>query len=296
MATTVSGAGSIYDLGYRPYDGARLGRSYAFRSLFLYSLRSIFGISRSLMAKVFPIGLAGVALLPAVVQLGVAAIAPADIRLIRPENYFEFVEVVLALFCAVTAPELIGRDQRHHVLPLYFSRALSRGDYLAAKVAALFAALLAVSLAPQLVLFAGSAVAASDLGDYVVHNADVLAPMAASSLVIAAFMSAVSLTLGSQTPRRAYATVAVLAYFVVFGVVGGILVETTTGTVQHYVVLVSPNAVLEGTTRWIFSAPASAGSPVAKAGLDGYVYLAAAAAYAAAALGLLWRRFQRLAA
>jgi len=296
MATTVSGAGSIYDLGYRPYEGARLGRSYAFRSLFLYSLRSIFGISRSLMAKVFPIGLAGVALLPAVVQLGVAAIAPADIRLIRPENYFEFVEVVLALFCAVTAPELIGRDQRHRVLPLYFSRALSRGDYLAAKVAALFAALLAVSLAPQLVLFAGSAVAASDLGDYVVHNADVLAPMAASSLVIAAFMSAVSLTLGSQTPRRAYATVAVLAYFVVFGVVGGILVETTTGTVQHYVVLVSPNAVLEGTTRWIFSAPAPAGSPVAKAGLDGYVYLAAAAAYAAAALGLLWRRFQRLAA
>jgi ABC-2 type transport system permease protein len=296
MTASVSGAGSIYDLGYRPYEGARLGRSYAFRSLFLYSLRSIFGISRSVMAKVFPIGLAAVALLPAVVQLGVAAIAPADIRLIRPENYFEFVEIVLVLFCAVTAPELIGRDQRYHVLPLYFSRALSRGDYLAAKASALFAALLAVSLAPQLVLFAGSAVAASNLGDYVLHNADILAPMAASSLVIAAFMSAVSLTLGSQTPRRAYATVAVLAYFVIFGVVGGILVETTTGTVRQYVVLISPNAVLEGATRWIFSAPAPANSPVARAGLDGSVYFAAAVAYAVAALGLLSRKFQRLTA
>ena len=46
------------------------------------------------------------------------------------------------LFCAAQAPELFGRDQRYGVLPLYFSRALTRSDYALAKVGGLFVALL----------------------------------------------------------------------------------------------------------------------------------------------------------
>ena len=38
----------------------------------------------------------------------------------------QVVIVFLMLFCAAQAPELFGRDQRYRVLPLYFSRAITR--------------------------------------------------------------------------------------------------------------------------------------------------------------------------
>ncbi len=131
----------IYDLGYRSYEGARLGRGYAVFSLFTYSLRSRVWPGPVLGQQAVRNGL-GVCwrLFPALVQLAVAAISPADFDVTHPENLlhrFGFVCIVLALFCAVAAPELIGRDQRHQTLALYFSRALSRTDYVTAKLAAL---------------------------------------------------------------------------------------------------------------------------------------------------------------
>ena len=48
------------------------------------------------------------------------------------------------LFCAAQGPELFGRDQRYGVLPLYFSRVLTRTDYALAKVGGLLVALLIV--------------------------------------------------------------------------------------------------------------------------------------------------------
>ena len=161
-----STAGSIYDLGYKRYEGARLGRRHAIWALYIYSVRGVFGIGRSLSSKVGPIGLAIIALLPAVVQLGVAAIAPEDIEVVEPEEYYGFIQIVLAVFCAVVAPELVGRDQRTQTLSLYFSRALRRQDYALAKFAALVTGLLAITVIPQVIMFVGNGLAADDFGDY----------------------------------------------------------------------------------------------------------------------------------
>ena len=60
-----SAAGSIYDLGYRNYEGKRLGRRYAVLSLYIQSLRGVFGFGRHTSSKIIPIGLTIVALLPA---------------------------------------------------------------------------------------------------------------------------------------------------------------------------------------------------------------------------------------
>jgi ABC-2 type transport system permease protein len=96
-------AGNIYDLGYRPYDGERLGRRKAFEALYVNSVRGIFGLGRSTMNKVFPMALAGMASLPATVALAVAALAPTPVELFRPENYFFYTKIILALFCAVAS-------------------------------------------------------------------------------------------------------------------------------------------------------------------------------------------------
>ncbi len=60
-----SAAGSIYDLGYRNYEGVRLGRRHAILSLYIQSLRGVFGFGRHTSSKIIPMGLAIVALLPA---------------------------------------------------------------------------------------------------------------------------------------------------------------------------------------------------------------------------------------
>jgi ABC-2 type transport system permease protein len=114
-----SSEGSIYDLGYRNYEGARLGRRHAITALYLSSLRTAFGLGRRAMSKVFPVGLLIVAFIPAIIQLGIGAItdfANADVEIFRAEDYYGYVQVVIALFCAAVAPELVGRDQRTRTL------------------------------------------------------------------------------------------------------------------------------------------------------------------------------------
>ena len=71
----MSAAGSIYDLGYRKYDGPRLGRRHAVRALFGHSLRVSYGIGRGGRAKIAPIVLGGLAIIPAIVGIGVLALA-----------------------------------------------------------------------------------------------------------------------------------------------------------------------------------------------------------------------------
>src|SRR5512146_1001834 len=103
LATTASSAtGSIFDLGYRGYDGPRLGRRHAVYALFIYSLRSAYGIGRSGRAKVVPIGLAILATLPAVISIAVRAFAAqagagqqaAEIDPIRYHTYYGFISTI----------------------------------------------------------------------------------------------------------------------------------------------------------------------------------------------------------
>jgi len=115
MSLSTEPEGSVYDLGYRSYEGARLGRAYAILSLYLTSLRGVFGFGRHTSSKILPFGLAVLALIPAVIQLGVVAVTETvDLEVISPDDYYEFVQWPLALFVAAVAPELVGRDQRNH--------------------------------------------------------------------------------------------------------------------------------------------------------------------------------------
>jgi ABC-2 type transport system permease protein len=286
--------GNIYDLGYRNYEGVRLGRRYAFTSLFIYTLLAIWGIGRSWVAKLFVWGLTVIALLPAVIILAVAALVPEEFEVAQPEDYFGFVSIVLALICAVVAPDLIGRDQRHHTLSLYFSRALSRLDYASSKFGALFVSLFLVLAVPQVFLQLGNAVATDDLTAYLEDNLDVIPPVIGSSAVVAALMAALTMAISIFTSRRAFATGAVIAAFVILTVIGGILVETLDGDARQYSLLASPILILEGAVYWIFGVEAPSDSDISRAGLDGGYYLVAALAYAVLCLAVYYRRILRM--
>jgi len=166
----VSAAGNIYDLGYQGYDGPRQGRLAVTRGLLIATLRAAYGIGRGGRAKVVPFGLGALALLPAVLAVGIRALATQagagdaldEASPIRHDTYQGLTSTLIMLFCAAQAPELFGKDQRYGVLPLYFSRVLTRVDYALARLGGLFLAVFLVSVVPQVVLSIGAILAAAD--------------------------------------------------------------------------------------------------------------------------------------
>ena len=78
-------AGVIHDLGYRGYDGPRLGRARIVRALTWHSFRSAFGIGRGVKGKIIPV-LAMIAMcLPALVNA--FAVARGNQRLFGYDVY-----------------------------------------------------------------------------------------------------------------------------------------------------------------------------------------------------------------
>jgi ABC-2 type transport system permease protein len=287
---------SIYDLGYRHYEGERTGRKGTFLTLYVHGLRSAFGLGRRTTSKIFPFGLAIFAFVPAIIQLGVGAItnaAKVEVEIFKPEDYFSYVRIILILFCAAVAPELVGRDQRNRSLALYFSRAVSRADYVLAKFAALTSAMLVLTLGPQLLLFLGNGMADDDLGGYVSDNWDLVFPIAAGSLLISATIAAVGLVIAAYLPRRAYATAAVVGVFVITLAAAHILMETADPRFARYGLLLSPVA-WEGMILWLFGVDPPSGSALSDAGFGGWVYLLACLATIAVALAATLRRFVKV--
>jgi ABC-2 type transport system permease protein len=297
-------AGSIYDLGYRNYEGARLGRRHAITSVYTHSLRGAFGLGRHTSSKIIPFGLAIVALLPAVVQVGFNSLAHEVVDVFRPEDYYEFIQWPLALFAAAVAPELVGRDQRNHTLSLYFSRALLRSDYVLAKVASLATALLVLTLVPQTVVFLGESLASDDSAGYLRDNWRDIVPIVASGAMLSLFMASVALAIGSQTSRWQLASGGIIAYFAITFVIASILVNTLETGPPRYAFLFSGFHVMRGLTLWVFGVTptlaideedGSLANDLALADVGLSLYALAAAVTAIVALLVLYRRYRRMA-
>ena len=299
MNGATGAAGSIYDLGYRRYAGVRLGRRHAVWALFLFSLRGAFGIGRSGRAKVAPFGLAFLALLPALVSVGITALvnqAPGRTAVESPIQYATYLGyslTLLLLFCAAQGPELVGRDQRYNVLPLYFSRALRRSDYAFAKLAALWTAVALVFLTPQILLFAGRVLAAKDVPTAFASNVPSVPPILAITTVVASVLGGITLALASSTPRRAYATAAIVAAFIVPPILAGIIAELSGGAFAAVAALFDPVDLLDGADAFLFGR--TAGNDVLTAsGLHGGTFLAILALYALVTVLVTVRRYQRI--
>jgi ABC-2 type transport system permease protein len=291
----VDQSGSIYDLGYRPYEGKRLGRAYAVQSLYWYTLRSIFGLGRSVMSKFFPWALVAVALLPAVVQIGIAAVVPiTDFTIVTHEGHFRYIRPIVALFCGLAAPDITGRDQRARTLTLYFSRALSRTDYVTAKLAALITAVFALNFMPQLLLMVGNAVATDDVTGYFSDHGQDILPIFVSSVAISLVMGSVAMAIASQSSRRAISTIAVLGVFTISLTLSSILVNLIEGGARGYAIFVSPMNTLDGFIYWVFNATPDFNSTLDRADLPGGLYLAGCIIYVVVATGWLYRRYWKM--
>lgn len=295
-------AGSIFDLGYRRYEGPRLGRAHAIRSLFNHSLRSAYGIGRGGRAKIAPFILAGLGVLPAVAIVGVLTLVArfgvgerfADESPIRYDTYFSTISTLVVLFCAAQAPELFGRDQRHGVLSLYFARALRRSDYALARVGGFVAALLVLELVPQFVLFIGRALLSPDILGSVGDDLGSLPPILLQGLQSAALLGGLAMAVSAFSPRRAYATAGIIALFLIPGIVATVVAGLGSSTIANWLILSSPTSVLDGTNAILFDS--DFGSEFFFIDLPDVAWFAAALAGIVGSLVVTLRRFARITA
>ncbi|MFI0940979.1 ABC-2 transporter permease [Streptomyces sp. NPDC021020] len=285
----------IHDIGYRSYTGPRLGRGYARTSLFAQSLRGAYGLGRSGKSKVLPMILLGVMCLPALIMVAVAIFADRNDLPIAYTRYAVVLQAVITLFVASQAPQSVSRDLRFKTTPLYFSRPIERVDYVAAKYAALAAALFLLTAIPLLILYIGALLAKLGFA----HQTAGFAKGLVSVILLSLLFAGIGLVIAAVTPRRGFGVAAVIALFVItYAAVSS--VQGVAGTQEHYDVigwigLFSPVTLIDGFQTWFLGAhsafPQSAGPPNAAAGV---VYLLVLVGVITGTFGLLMRRYRKV--
>ncbi|GAA2383665.1 ABC transporter permease [Streptomyces glaucosporus] len=272
---------SIHDIGYRHYDGPRLGRSYARRSLLTQSLRGAYGLGRSAKSKVLPFVLLAVMLLPAGIIAAVAAVTPGAKELsVDYAEYALLMQPVIGLYLASQAPQSVSRDLRFRTVPLYFSRPIERTDYVTAKYAAMASALFLFTAAPLVVMYAGALLVGLDFGDQTAGFLKGLVSVA----VFSALHAGIGLLVAALTPRRGFGVAAVIAvltipYFAVT-TVQAIAESQGSGGAVAWLGLFSAGSLIDGIQSALLGAPS--GFP------GGHEPSAAAAAvYVLVVLGLI---------
>ncbi|MFJ8431683.1 ABC-2 transporter permease [Kitasatospora sp. NPDC094019] len=291
--------GVIHDIGYRGYTGPRLGRGYAARSLFTQSLRSAYGLGRSGKSKVLPMLVLGVATVPALVIVAVAVVTGVDKLPVDYAEYLSAIGLVISIFLASQAPVLFSRDLRHHTVPLYFSRPITRTDYVRAKFGAMACAQLLLMLAPLLVLYIGSLLVGLKFGDQTAH----LFYGLTAAVLYALVPTSVAVVIAATTPRRGFGVAAIMGYLAVSTAVVGVVVGLASTTVgfgepvpdsAQWAVLLSPSGLVESLTNELFDLGSGTERMHAPGGLGLLVFTLVAVAMVAGSYRLLLRRYRNV--
>jgi ABC-2 type transport system permease protein len=284
----------IHNIGYRSYDGPRLGRSYATRSLYSQSLRGAYGLGRSVKSKVLPMLLFAVMCVPAAIMVAVAVATKANDLPVDYTRYAIIMQSVICLYVASQAPQSVSRDLRFKTVPLYFSRPIETADYVRAKYAALATALFILTAAPLIVLYAGALLAKLDFTDQTKGFGQGLVSVALLSLLFAG----IGLVIASVTPRRGFGIAAVIAVLTIsYGAVSTLqAIADAQGSTRAipWIGLFSPVTLIDGVqSAFLGATPSLPGGHGPSTG-QGVVYVLLTLGLIAASYGLLLRRYKKV--
>lgn len=209
--------GEIFDRGYAHYDGAREGRKRAVLSLFSYSMKRAMGIRKSWAAKILPILLYVSSFVPLIVMIGIAALLP-DANVASYPDYFGGIFAIVGIFSATVIPEILVPDRREKTLPLYFARAITRFDYVFAKLAAAAVLTMTISVLPAIILWLGRQLTAESPASAMRDNIGDLWRVILFGTLIALALGTVALVISSMTDRKGVAIAVIIIGFLVVSV------------------------------------------------------------------------------
>ncbi|MFJ4580863.1 ABC transporter permease [Streptomyces echinatus] len=293
-ATPAGDRSRIHDIGYRGYDGPRLGRAYARRSLYSQSLRGAYGLGRSVKSKVLPMLLFAVMCVPAAIMVAVAVATKAHELPVAYTRYAIIMQAVISLYVASQAPQAVSRDLRFKTVPLYFSRPIETADYVRAKFAALASALFVLTATPLLVMYVGALL--SKMG--FAHQTEKFAQGLVSVALLSLFFAGIGLVIAAVTPRRGFGIAAVIAVMTIsYGAVSTLqaiaFAQDSTGAIP-WIGLFSPVTLIDGVQSAFLGGSSAFPGGTGPSGGEGAVYVVAVLGLIAACYGLLNRRYQKV--
>ncbi len=218
-------AGELYDLAYQHYRGPREGRMRARTAVFVDGFRTTLGLGHGPLAKVLPILLFGAAMAPAVIMAIIASMTEGLLDLPDHADYYQVVSIILIIFSAIIAPELLCPDRRNGVISLYLVRPLTTTDYVVGRWLAFFSITLLLVYSGQIVLLAGLILSASEPWDYLRDNWLDIPRILGAGLLVTIFITTLPLAVSAFTTRRAYAAAFVIGLFIISSAAAGILTE-----------------------------------------------------------------------
>jgi ABC-2 type transport system permease protein len=284
----------IHNIGYRNYEGPRLGRAYARRSLYSQSLRGAYGLGRSAKSKVLPMILFAVMCLPAAIIVAVAVATKLNDLPLDYTRYAIVTQAVIGLFLAAQAPQSVSRDLRFKTVPLYFSRPIERIDYVLAKYGAMASALFVLTAAPLGILYIGSLLAKMDFADQTKGFAQGMVSVALLSVLF----GGLGLVMAALTPRRGFGVAAVIATLTItYGAVStvqAIAWETGSPGAIKWLGLFSPVTLIDGVQTAFLGATSAFPGEAGPAAGAGVAYLLVVTALVLGSYAVLMRRYRKV--
>ena len=215
--------GTVFDIGYQRYDGRREGLSRSRRAIFKDGIRTALGLGRGGRAKILPWFFIGVL---SFIGLIMALVAGAVDRLGGPgtarkanlpshADFYGIASIIMFVFAAVVAPELLCRDRRDRVINLYLVRPIGGGDYVVARWLAFLVVMTVAAWLPQIILFLGLSAGDPAPVAYVQQHWLDVPRFLLAGLAMAAYATTLAMLTASFTTRRAYASVFLVGLFVI---------------------------------------------------------------------------------
>ena len=294
--------GTVFDIGYRNYTGPREGRSRGRRAVFKNGVRTALALGRGAWAKVLPWFFIAVLTFIALVMTLVAgamnrmggAGAADKAGLPSHADYYGIASVIVFVFAALVAPELLCRDRRERTINLYLVRPLTGTDYIFSRYAAFLVVMLGAVWLQQLVLFVGLAMDAPSLAEYLRERWLLVPRFLLAGLVLSAYTTGLALLTASFTNRRAYASVFLVGLFVITAPFTVGLAEDIGGTAGQWISMFNLTNIPAHVNDLIFGEISEVTEDAPAGQLPAAVLVGWYLLWTAGPAVILWARYRRL--
>jgi ABC-2 type transport system permease protein len=298
----MTGSGTVFDIGYQRYTGAREGRSRGRRAVFKDGVRAALGFGRGARAKILPwffiVVLAAIALVMALVAGAAERIAGpgAAERLNLPSHsdYYGIASIITFVFAAVVAPELLCRDRREGTINLYLVRPLTGTDYIVSRWVAFMTVMTAACWLPQIILFLGLSMGDPKPIVYLRDHWLDVPRFLVSGLALAAYGTTLAMLTASFTTRRAYASVFLVGLFVITSPFTIGLAQELGGTVGQWISMFNFTFIPAHVNDIIFGEPGEFTKDAPARKFASWVLVTWYFAWTIVPGAVLWARYRRM--